>query len=115
MLLCVRRPQKERLGPYELPWLPESRPYYDGPNEVLRGIRTRRRIPTPAKIAFAGENTCKISIRMVISDTLISRAYQVNTFTEGLRESIKDLYSWIQPFRQPFIVALRLIELLYLL
>jgi hypothetical protein len=41
--------------------------------KVLRRIRTERRTPIPAKIVFAGENTCKIIMRMQISDTLISR------------------------------------------
>jgi hypothetical protein len=41
--------------------------------EVLRRTRTERRTPIPAKIAFAGENTCKISMRMQIWDDLISR------------------------------------------
>ncbi len=42
--------------------------------KVLRRIRTERRTPIPTKIAFAGENTCKISIKMQISDTLISQS-----------------------------------------
>ncbi len=41
--------------------------------KVLRRIHTERRTPIPAKIAFAGENTCKISMRMQISDISISR------------------------------------------
>jgi hypothetical protein len=39
---------------------------------VLRRIHTERRTPIPAKIAFAGENTCKTRVRMQILDTLIS-------------------------------------------
>jgi hypothetical protein len=34
---------------------------------ALRKIHTKRRIPTPAKIAFAGENTYKITVRVHIS------------------------------------------------
>jgi hypothetical protein len=41
--------------------------------KVLRRIHTEIRTPIPTKIAFAGENTCKISKKMQISDTLISR------------------------------------------
>src|SRR6266852_7928762 len=41
--------------------------------KVLRRIRTERRTPIPTKIGFAGGNTCKIRMRMQISDTLISR------------------------------------------
>jgi hypothetical protein len=32
--------------------------------KVLRRIHTERRTPIPAKIVFAGENTCKICMRM---------------------------------------------------
>jgi hypothetical protein len=41
--------------------------------KILRKIHTERSTPIPAKIAFAGENTCKRTMRIQISDTLISR------------------------------------------
>jgi hypothetical protein len=41
--------------------------------KVLRRVHTERRTPTLAKIAIEGGNACKISIRMKISDTMISR------------------------------------------
>jgi hypothetical protein len=40
--------------------------------KVLRRIHTERRTSIPAKIAFAGENTCKIRMRVQISRNLIS-------------------------------------------
>jgi hypothetical protein len=53
--------------------------------KVLRRIHTERRTPIPAKIVFAGENTCGKSMRMQISDTFIYGAYQANAFSEGPR------------------------------
>jgi hypothetical protein len=34
--------------------------------KVLSRIHTEKRTPIPAKIAFAGENTCEISMRIQI-------------------------------------------------
>ena len=82
---------------------------------VLKRIRTRRRIPIPAKIAFAGENTYKIVWECSSRTLWYEGAYQANTFSEVLREGIKNLYSRIQPFGQPFIATLRMIEFLGLL
>jgi len=33
---------------------------------VSERMRTKRRTPTPAKITFAGENTCKINVRQML-------------------------------------------------
>ena len=82
---------------------------------VLRRIRTRRRIPIPEKIAFAGENTYKIVWEGSSRKLWYEGAYQANTYSEGLREGIEDLYSRIQPFGQPFIATLRMIKFLDLL
>jgi hypothetical protein len=41
--------------------------------KILSRIHTERSTPIPAKIAFAGENTCKTNMRIQISDTLTSR------------------------------------------
>jgi len=65
-------------------------------------IQTKRRTPMPAKVASTGENTCKIRMRIQISDSLIYH-WQADTFSDGLREGIKYLHSWIQAFHQPFI------------
>ena len=35
-------------------------------------MRTERRTPTPTNIAFAGENTCRIYVRVNISDEIMS-------------------------------------------
>ena len=37
--------------------------------KILRRTHTERRTPIPTKIAFAGENTYRISMRVQISDT----------------------------------------------
>ena len=38
----------------------------------LARVLTERRIPIPANITFAGENTCQISIRLQISNKFMS-------------------------------------------
>ena len=43
-----------------------------GNTKEERKICTKRRTPTPAKITFAGENTCQIRIRAHVSDQSIS-------------------------------------------
>jgi hypothetical protein len=38
-------------------------------------VLTKRRTPIPAKISFAGENTCMIEIRVCIIEELSSEVY----------------------------------------
>ena len=77
--------------------------------KVLRRVHTERRTPNPIKITFAGENTCRTNMRGYISDKFCSEAYRADTFSECLREGMKDVHSWVEPLR---VVGLRLIELL---
>ena len=36
---------------------------YNGPSKVNKDIHTERRMPTPAKMTLAGENTCHVNMR----------------------------------------------------
>ena len=78
-------------------------------------IRTERRIPTPAKMTFAGKNTWKISMRYSSQSNSHLKTYQTNTLAKCLRECIQDIHGWIEPFCQPFIAASRPVEVLDLL
>ena len=63
---------------------------------ILERIHTNRRTPNAVKMAFAGGNAYQTSMRARISHTSPrAEAYQGDTFSEGLREGIKDLHSWI--------------------
>ena len=73
-------------------------------------MRTERRAPTPAKITFAGENTCKISMTYTSQRSSHLETYQTNTLAQCLRERIQDIHGWIEPIRQPFIAASRSVE-----
>jgi hypothetical protein len=60
-------------------------------------MRTKRRTPTPTNMAFAGENTCHIYMRVQISSSSRLEAYQANTLSKGLREGIEDVHSRTKP------------------
>jgi hypothetical protein len=63
---------------------------------ILERIHTNRRTPNAVKMAFAGGNAYQVSMRARISHTSPrAEAYQCDTFSEGHRERIKDLHSWI--------------------
>jgi len=83
--------------------------------KVLKRIRTERKTTNPVNITFAGGNACKVCMRVRILNKLTYWGYQADTSSHGLREGMKNLHSWIQPFDKLSIAALRLIELLYLL
>jgi hypothetical protein len=66
-------------------------------------IHTERRMPTPAKITLAGENSCHMHIRKRAGTRACPEAYQANTGSKNAREGIKDVHGRIQPFRPTFI------------
>jgi hypothetical protein len=53
-----------------------------------RRILIKRRTPIPAKITFAGENTCKIDIRTRIAEIWPLEIYETNTLTESSRKRV---------------------------
>ena len=81
--------------------------------KVLR-VHTERRTPSPTKTTFAGGNTCQINMRLGgrSRTSSCSEAYRTDTFSECLREGMKDVHSWVEPLH---VVTLRLIEVLDLL
>jgi hypothetical protein len=72
----------------------------------LMRIHTERRTPIPAKTTVAGENACKINMRVKISDKRMS--YQANC-SNSLGKGKKDVYSGIEPLCPSFIGTLGLI------
>jgi hypothetical protein len=76
---------------------------YDGPCEVNKDIHTERRIPTPAKMTLAGENTCHVNMRKQISERACRQTYQANARSKNVRESIHDVDGRIKPFCPSFV------------
>ena len=72
------------------------------PSKVNKDIHTERRMPTPAKMTLAGENTCHVNMRERISDKC-TRTYQANTCSNNVREGIYDVDGRIKPFCALFI------------
>ena len=67
-------------------------------------IRTERRTPTPTNIGFAGENTCHICECRSRTNSS-PEAYQANTLSKGVRESIEHIDCWDEPLG-PSIIAI---------
>ena len=78
-------------------------------------VLTWRRTPIPAKIAFAGGNTCSRAFqRVALKRAQSVVTYHPNTIAEGRRECVQNINCGIQPLC-PFVVgALSLIKGLYL-
>ena len=64
--------------------------------KLLR-ILTVRRMPTPAKITFAGGNACYINISVEL-EQICTEAYQASTRFKNRRESLQNVDGWIKPF-----------------
>ncbi len=64
----------------------------------------------PAKIAFAGENACRIGIRARSPDRQTD-TYKANTFAKRRRKGIQNVDGWVKPSFQPLIDAPSLIKL----
>jgi hypothetical protein len=64
--------------------------------KLLR-ILTERRMPTPAKITFAGGNACYINERVEL-EQICPEAYHASTRFKNRRESLQNVYGWIEPF-----------------
>ena len=81
-----------------------------------RGIRTKRRTPTPAKITFAGENACQINMRKQTQTSSCLGTYQAHALSKSRREGIEDVHGGIEPLC-PLVIAApdRPLELLDLL
>lgn len=81
----------------------------------LSRAHTERRTPIPAKITFAGGNSCHIDIRVESRRSALFGAYQANSCSKRCRECMKDVHGWIKPFCPSLIAIPRLIQPLNLL
>jgi hypothetical protein len=79
---------------------------------VQRRIRTERRTPTPANIAFAGENAWEMDMKESISDGSFPEAYQANTLSKSFGKGVQDSHGWVKPFCQSIVVSLESLDLL---
>jgi hypothetical protein len=61
-------------------------------------MRTKRRIPTPAKITFAGDNTYKINMGVSSPTSRRREAHQANTLSKSRREGIEYINGGVEPF-----------------
>ena len=62
----------------------------------MEDIRTKKRTPMPAKIAFAGENTWRTNIKAEITKNH-GDIHKANALTKGSRKCIKDVDGWDEP------------------
>ncbi len=79
---------------------------------VSRKGLTKRRTPAPAKITFAGENTCDKYHKYYMS--LFIEIYQADALSKRRRKGVEDVDGRIEPLGQPLIDTSRLFKLLHL-
>ena len=80
--------------------------------KVQRRIRTERRTPTPAKIAFAGENVWEWISKSGSQMGSFTEAYQANTLSKSFGKGVQDSHGWVNPFCEPIVVCLEPLDLL---
>ena len=75
---------------------------------------TERRMPTPAKITFAGGKACYKNMSVEL-EQICPETYEASTRFKNGRESLQNVHGWIKPFGPSLIATPGLIYSLDLL
>jgi hypothetical protein len=71
---------------------------------------TTRRIPIPEKMMVVGGNTWILMSGHRQVTKVVAVAHHTHARAKGGGESVEDIHSWIEPFCESFIAALRLVQ-----